>query len=316
MASVYSAPKNVFRRLWYEPPPSLGVEFSAAGIAAAQWAPGAGVMEQFDIEPLPEGALRASPVRENVAQHEEVQRVLRQVLERVTHRHGGNIALLLPDAAARVSVVNFEQLPQSPHERLPLIRWRLKKTVPFEIDDAALAYHRQGASAQGEELAIAVSPLPIIRQYEALVESLGFDAGFVTLSSLAALGLVSPAEQHGAGVMLIRGLGGLLTILVVSPAKIRVFRATELPVDERGNFLIEEIARHAYSSTVYYADNFQEKVERVFLADFGEQSEELRGALEGELGVPAQLLAVPGARAQGQQFLGLHGMVAAQAAAR
>jgi len=310
--SVYSAPRNLLRRLWHEPPPSLALEFSAGGVAAAEWVPGAGRMARFAVEALEEGALRPSPVRENIARPDEVQNAVRLALERVTRRRGGNLALLLPDVAARVSVIAFEQFPQKAQERVPLIRWRLKKTVPFEIDDAALAYQRQGTSPQGEELAVAVSPRVVTRQYEALVESLGFNPGFVTLSSMAALGLIATPEHRTTGTMLMRRSTGLLTILLLSPGKLRIFRSTELPAGDEG-LTLEEIVGDAYSSAIYFQDNFGEKVERVFLTGFGDRTEELRGLVEKDLGARTQSLVVPGARSEDAQYLGLHGIVAGQA---
>lgn len=310
--SVYSAPRNILRRLWSEPAPALALEFSAGGVAAAEWQPGAGNIERFAVEALEEGALRPSPVRENILHPEDVQRSVRTALEYVTRRRSGNVALLLPDVSARISVLAFEQFPQKEQERGPLIRWRLKKTVPFEIEDAALAYQRQGASAQGAELAVAVSPRTVIQQYEALVESLGFSPGFVTASSLAALGLISAPEHRSAGTMLLRRTAALLTTVLLTPGKLRVFRSIELPPGDEA-IALEEIVRDAYSSAVYFQDNFAEKVERVFVTGFGAQTEPLRQLVEKELGAPAQSLLVPGVRAPHAQFLGLYGMVAEQA---
>ncbi len=312
MASVYSAPKTFVHRLWYDPPPSLALEFTGAGVAACEWTPGAGQVGNFSSEAWPDGTLRPSPVRENMLRPDEVRRAAATVLDRATRRRGGNIALLLPDVAARVSVLTFEQFPGKAEDRLPLIRWRLKKTVPFEIDDAMLSYQRQGRSREGEEIAVAVSPGAIVRQYEAITQSLGFQPGFVSLSSLAMLGLLSEADSAPAGTMLLRAAAGLLTIVLLSPHKLRIFRSTELPAGADAAAL-DGVVRDAYSSAVYFQDNFGEKISRIFLAGFGERTGELREAVGRELGVQPQNLIAPGARTQDEQYLGIYGIIAEQA---
>ena len=315
MASAYSVPRNLFHRLWYEPAPLLAVEFSSDGVAAACWTPGAGTVERFTSEPLPEGALQPSLVRENWQRPEEVRGALSQVLERVSPRNGGNLAVLLPDVAARISMMALEQLPARREEVQALLRWRLKKTVPFEVAQAALAYQTVGDSPQGRELLVAVSPEAVVRQYEVELESLGYRPGFVTLSSLAAIGLL-PSAGAGAGAdrgtMLLRSAGRLSTILVTGSGRLHMFRSSDLPAEEQARSL-EEILADAYSSAVYFQDNFGETLERIYLAGFGGQTLQLQELIEQEIDVRAQLLLVPGARSEDNGFLGLYGMIAGQA---
>ncbi len=310
---VYSAPRNLFQRLWNEPPPSLAVEFSSAGVAAARWTPGAGTAEQVAVAPLAEGALRPSPVRENLARPDDVRRALASALGQVSRRNGGNLAVFLPDVSARVSVVTFEQLPNKAEEAASLIRWRLKKTVPFEMEDATLAYFPQGQSMEGQEVVVAVTPHAVVRQYEMLLDSLEYEPGFVTLSSMAALGLLPESRaDRASGTMLVRGAGSLLTIVVTSAGRLRIFRATELPAGEEARTL-EEVFADAYSSAVYFQDSYGGKVEQIYLAGFGAQTAGLQELMSTELGLQAQPLAVPGIRGEEAGFLGFQGMIAEQA---
>jgi len=311
--SVYSAPRNLFQRLWNEPPPSLAVEFSSQGVAAARWTPGAGTAEQVAVAPLTEGALRPSPVRENLVRPDEVRRALASALGQVSRRNGGHLAVFLPDVAARVSVVTFEQLPNKAEEAASLLRWRLKKTVPFEMEDAALAYFPQGESMEGREVVVAVTPRTVIRQYEMVLESLDYEPGFVTLSSMAALGLLPEGRaDRGSGTMLVRGAGSLLTIVVASAGRLRIFRATELPTGEEARTL-DEVFADAYSSAVYFQDTSGGAVGQIYLSGFGAQTTGLQELMGRELGLQAQPLPVPGIRGEETSFLGFYGMIAEQA---
>ena len=57
--------------------------------------------------------------------------------------------MILPDYAARVSVLDFDSFPSTPEEQLSLVRFRVKKTIPFDIDSAAVSYYVQPAPRQG-----------------------------------------------------------------------------------------------------------------------------------------------------------------------
>ncbi len=312
--SAYSAPRTLFHRLWFEPPPAVGIEFCSEAVGVARWEPGQGMIDQLTTEPLPEGALRASPVRENFQRFDDVRRAVAAALGRLGRKPGGNVAVFLPDVSARVTVLDFDSLPEKMDDALPLIRWRLKKAVPFEIDDASVAFQRQrhrAPSDGAQEVVVAAAPSAVVRQYEAIVESLGYRPRFVTVSSLAALGLLEQTDHPHSGTMLLRASGRLLTVVVTSGGALRMFRATELPGEEVHS--VEEVVSDAYGSGVYFEDNFGGRIERIHLAGFGRRTSEICDAAERELGMRPQPLIVPGARAEEAVFLGIHGMVVEQA---
>src|SRR5712691_10676550 len=64
--------QHLWRRLWQDPPPTLACEFSEDSIAVAGWSLGATQPDSFAMRPLPPGALRPSPVRENINAPQEV----------------------------------------------------------------------------------------------------------------------------------------------------------------------------------------------------------------------------------------------------
>jgi len=86
----------------------------------------------------------------------------------------------------RLAVLDFESLPTKEEERLALIKFRMRKTLPFDVDEAALSYHIQA----GNKVIAAVSPIEIVARYEAPFRAAGIHPGFVTSSSLALLELL------------------------------------------------------------------------------------------------------------------------------
>lgn len=124
------------------PHPGHVVEIAPNRVAAARWGKGHGSLESFAVEPLPAGAIMASPVDANIPQPEAVTSALRKVLSR-TQNHAGSVALLIPDPVVRVFILAFETLPRRADDALPLLRWRLKKSVPFDVDETVVSWMRQ-----------------------------------------------------------------------------------------------------------------------------------------------------------------------------
>ena len=50
------------------------------------------------------------------------------------------VTLVLPDTAVRVFVLDFDSLPASPAEAIPVLRFRLRKMVPFDVEHAGVSY--------------------------------------------------------------------------------------------------------------------------------------------------------------------------------
>src|SRR6201998_3970611 len=122
--------------------PARAVEFSPNRVAVARWGKTRGTLESYAVEPVPFGAIVPSPVEVNVAQPDAVRGALRRAFSRVPG-HGSDLALLIPDPVARVFILPFETFPRRADEALPLLRWRLKKSVPFDVEETVVSSMRQ-----------------------------------------------------------------------------------------------------------------------------------------------------------------------------
>ena len=58
-------------------------------------------------------------------------------------RKRGRAVLILPDFCARVAVLEFDPFPTDPKSRLSLVRFRMKRSVPFDVESAAVSFHPQ-----------------------------------------------------------------------------------------------------------------------------------------------------------------------------
>jgi hypothetical protein len=117
---------------------------------------------------------------------------MRQVLTEAGFK-GSEIAVVVPDSTARIAFVTAEKPSKNAEEQSAFIRWKLKKSILFDVDSAQLAYrvlgpHRGG---HGVDILVALSPKQVVQEYEALFEPLGIHAGMIVPSTLAALNLLT-----------------------------------------------------------------------------------------------------------------------------
>jgi type IV pilus assembly protein PilM len=266
-------------RLVKDPPPAHVFELSAAGIAYAHDA-------DTGFAPLPEGALEISPVEDNVRQLDVVTPVLGQFAATRNTARGGkrrSAAVLLPDACARVSVLDFDAFPETPAEQISLVRFRIKKTIPFDIDSASVGYyvqrggakHSKGKGHGKTEVVAVIVAHEILARYEALFRNAGFHPGDVTVSALAVLNLYKGQEA----AVLARLAGNTLTVMVAAEGKLRLFRC--LTLEEAS---AEEIRGVLYPTFAYAEDELGTPVRRLILCGFDEsitglpcEGEPLRG---------------------------------------
>jgi type IV pilus assembly protein PilM len=111
---------------------------------------------------------------------------VRKSLDAICQR-GRETTVIVPDSAVRVLLLDFDELPGKPAEALPVVRFRLKKLLPFDADDAAISYQVM-ASMRGLVRVLAVAmPRELLTDYEGIVREAGFEPGAVLPSTLAAL---------------------------------------------------------------------------------------------------------------------------------
>ena len=299
--------------LWRTPLPNVGCEISQDGISIARWSRRSGSLDTAAWKPIPAGAIEASPLRENIHQPEEVQRAFGDALSALgipppaasraaSSRKMTEAVLVIPDQAARLFVLNFEKFPDKTSEGLPLVKWRLKKSLPFDLESAAISFFVQRSGADLQVVAVA-SPQWIVRQYEAVAQQFGLRPRWVILSSLASLGLAGgfagdeadsprPAgdSDGAAGVLMAKYSPPWFTTAILQGGALRLFRTVALPAGEDGLVSPADVLGSVYPSIAYFQDNFQGSVALAYLCGLGENSVPIAAALEQELHLRARPL--------------------------
>jgi type IV pilus assembly protein PilM len=279
------AVRRLDRWLRAMPHPELVVEIAPTHVAAVRWGARRGHLDSVAVEPLPTGSVMASPVETNLTEPEAVRSALRTVFARVPAR-GTPLALLIPDPVVRVFILPFETLPRRADEAMPLLRWRLKKSVPFDMDETVVSWMRQSGREANLEVVTAVARRQIIREYEEIVESLGGNTTVVLSSTLASLPLL---EERGA-TLLVRMCGRTMAAVIVHGSNLCVYRATEMLAGAEllnPKAVLDEI----FPALAFYQDSWGTAVDRVRLSGFGAREEIFRAAVAKELEVDVAQMA-------------------------
>jgi type IV pilus assembly protein PilM len=279
---------GVVRRLaqWLDaiPHPLVACEIAIDYVAAARWTRTGMGLDGFAVEPLPPGAIVPTAAESNLIDVAAVRGAVGRVFSRLRAKNE-DVALLVPDSVIRVFVLHFDVFPRKSEEAIPMLRWRLKKSVPFEADETLISFMRQAPREDGVDIVTALARLRIVRDYEALMESAGMSPGVVMSSTLAALPLLSDERP----ALLARVTGSTLTTAIVRDRVLCGYRCITLPADAEHltpQALLDEI----YPLAAYYQDSWSEGIAQVRLAGLGQRAAEFKEPLERELQCPVGTL--------------------------
>ncbi|MGC2658772.1 MAG: hypothetical protein WA324_12510 [Bryobacteraceae bacterium] len=198
-------------------------------------------------------------------------------------------ALVIPDYAVRMAILDFEELPSSEEDRAALVRFRLRKSVPFAIEEAQVAYSIQSNVSKSIEALVVAIAKPILDEYEMLFSDAGYRVGLVTPSSIAVLPLCASKEP---GLTLVaKAAGSTLSVLLLERGRVRLIRVLDLAAPEgdgAGAAREEEFSVLALiQQTLAYAeDQLGEQVKRLLLCGFGPDTNSVGSLAQSEFGIP------------------------------
>lgn len=269
-----------FQRWISEPPPDHMFEVTETCISGVS--PRNPTQSRQEI--LGERALAPSPSAPNVLK----PHLFREALPRVTGTAAPKrpaTALVIPDYAVRMTILDFEEFPAGEAERIPLIRFRLRKSVPFHIEEAQLAYAIQLQEIKRVEvLAIAIAR-PILDEYERVFTDAGYRVGLVTPSCIAALPLCAGA---GSGLTLLaKAAGSTLSVLLLEQGRVRLVRCLDMAGGEGEEAEREDrsILALLQQTLAYAEDQIGQSVSRLLLCGFGPETDSLGKLAQREFGI-------------------------------
>jgi Tfp pilus assembly PilM family ATPase len=253
---------KLFDSIHDAPAPGAAVDIAANRVSAAvlERRGGKPVVGAYAIEPLPDGALVPSLTAANTHNRTQVATALARVLEQVGRPR--RIGLVVPDQVARVSLVRFEKVPSRAQDFEQLVRWQVRKSAPFPIEEAQVTYMSGLTAPDGREFVVALARRAIIEEYEALCAEAGAHAGVVDLATFNVANAVLAGDDAPtaapADPLTGAGRDWLLVNVAADSASIAILRGSHIiffrnrAADADGS-----LADLVHQSAMYYEDRLQ-----------------------------------------------------------
>jgi type IV pilus assembly protein PilM len=258
--------------------PRLACEIAADRVLVGRLAEDGRSLDGCAARELAPGTVVPDLVEGNLRQRDAVRAAVEETLGSVAGRSHDVIAVV-PDAAVRVVLLEFDTLPADSEEAASVVRFRLKKSLPFDVDKARVSYHSQ-KSKDGVRVVAAVSLASVVEDYEAAFRDAGFSPGVVLPSMLAALG----AAEGQKPTLVVKVDARTTSIAILNAEQLQLFRTLE---NTRGVTITgEQLAEEVYPSVVFFQDTYHLNIEKIFVAgisDTGSAAPALRAQTGAEV---------------------------------
>jgi type IV pilus assembly protein PilM len=220
-------------------------------------------VQGYAVEPMPVGAVVPSLTATNMPAPDVVVRALRSACDSVGLRPR-RAALVVPDLVGKVSLVKFDQIPTRRDDLDQLIRWQVKKSTPFPIDDACVTHSAGAQGADGNEFVVVAARREVVREYESICEEAGIEAGLVDLATIGVVNLFLSSGPPATGDWLVVHMRPEYTSIVILRGENMIFFRNRAEGDE------EELQDVVHQTAMYYQDRLNGKgFSRVLLGGLG-----------------------------------------------
>lgn len=273
------------------PLPDAAVEVAARHVSAAAIVRRAGqpAIGAYAVEPLPDDAVAPSLTAPNLRDRAAVAAAVGRALDAVGRPR--RIGLIVPDPVARVSLVRFEQVPTRAQDLAQLIRWQVRKSAPFAIEEAQVSFVEAGAVDGAREFLVALARRATIEEYEDLASAHGAHAGIVDLSTFSMINAVLASASPPAGDWLLVNVAHAeaASLAILRGPQVIFFRTRSADADGT-------LADLVHQTAMYYEDRLQGAgLRRAVIC--GSPGEEVRRNLEQRLALAVEAVDVRSAAA-------------------
>jgi type IV pilus assembly protein PilM len=251
---------SLFASLRESRAPGVAVELASRRVSAAaiDFRGGQPVVAAHASEPLPDGALVPSLTNENIHDRALVAGALAHVFDRMGVRPR-RVGLVVPDPIAKVSLIRFEKVPPRAQDLDQLVRWQVRKTAPFPIEEAQVSYVRGAQTAEGQEFVVSLARRAVVEEYEQLCADAGAHAGIVDLATFNVINAVlaspaAPSQDPSTGA----GQDWLLVNVAAEYASIAIVRGEHLMFFRNRAAETEgTLADLVHQTAMYYEDRLK-----------------------------------------------------------
>jgi type IV pilus assembly protein PilM len=266
--------------------PRRACEIAPDGIFAASSTSVESPLEEAAFVTLPEGSITVGVTAPLFPDNGAVQAAVKSALDSFDAR-GRDWTIIVPDACTRVHILDFDTLPAKPQEILPLVRFRLRRMLPFDADLAGVSYQqlvspdaaRKDAPVQ---VLAAAMPAEIRDEIESMVRGLQREPGVLLPATLAAMAALPDTGSH----LLVHTEQDSMTTAITHNGELLLYRTTD-----RANTDPGDMAQAVLVAAAYFEDALHVPLQEVWVAGL-ESTDALRQhlAADGAWQIPLRSL--------------------------
>ena len=246
--------------------PRLAAEITPEGVVAARQENALDSAAVTSFAPLLPGSVLPSLQAPNFPEAGRIVAALRQALDQVVERDR-KLTLVIPDAAVRVLLLDFDSLPERLQEALPIIRFRLRKLLAFEVDDSTVSYQVMARAEDQVRVLVTVIPHTILAEYESVVRQAGYEPGAVLPSTLCAVAAVSDTTD----ALVVNRNASSITSAITRRNELLLHRTLDLPIDAADR--AADIQQAVSVAIAYFEDSLSTPLESLFYVGPGGAAE-------------------------------------------
>jgi type IV pilus assembly protein PilM len=256
--------------------PHLACEITPERVIAARATDDRTGLDSYTARAIASGAVVPRLAETNIVNRDLLRNAINEALTTVGSRNR-DIVIVLPDSSVRIALLEFDALPDKKSDADGVIRFRLKKALPFDVEKTTVSYDIL-RSADKIRVVAAVVLTAVLEEYETVFRELGYSPGVVIPSTIAALGNIDSTDP----VMVIKADAHTTTMAIVGSGQLLLFRTLEnthgqLPT---GELLVEDV----HTSMVFFEDTYNLKVSRIYVAGLLE-AQNIGPAIEAQIDI-------------------------------
>jgi hypothetical protein len=198
----------------------------------------------------------------------------------------GRVSLVLPDNLAKISLIALPERPSSPRHLDELVRSKMRRAVPFRLEEARLSYQMfPGTDRDVSVLAVLVRQA-LIESLELALGALGARLGLIDIATPNLINLQRTALEAAAGggdVALFNGEGSYFSLVILRQGRLIFFRCKTFGVDDDAPAPGPngELVRELASSFSYYREKLSGRgIQAIFVRSLGVPYDEIRARLQ------------------------------------
>ena len=256
---------------------SVGLEISQGYISAVEleFKDKAAFLKKSGKIELPPLLVTPSFREENISDAEKFKAAIKNLFDNA----GINckqISVALPDASVKISFLEFEDIPKEREKIIELIKWNLKKALPFSSHEAIVDFQvldTPSGESRSYRLIATLIKKDVLEQYENLLSGCHLIPDVIIPSSFALYNLYHDRVLEIPLCAIVALSKKKIIVIVAKHGKPCFHRSKELDSER-------DALREILTSLNYYQDIDGEVPARIYLVDNGLEAVQLKADIE------------------------------------